>query len=91
MIFLTTRQGTPTASVLGGTSRLTTLPTPITEPWPIRTPGRTGTAQDAVDDAAWLTETDSALGRLQYALPPVSFLVRPPSAAKRYPPGRPGK
>ncbi|MGW0456393.1 CoA transferase [Streptomyces tendae] len=46
---------------------------------------QTGTAQDAVDDAAWLTETDSALGRLQYALPPVSFTGGPTDWAR--PPG----
>jgi len=36
-----TRQGVPTATTIGGTSRLTTLPAPMTDPYPIRTPGRT--------------------------------------------------
>jgi hypothetical protein len=36
----TTRQGVPTATVIGGMLRLTTLPTPTTDPYPMRTPGR---------------------------------------------------
>lgn len=43
MMGRTTRQGTPTATTIGGTSWLTTDPAPITEPWPIRTPGITVT------------------------------------------------
>ena len=39
----TTRQGLPTAITLGGMSRLTTLPAPITEPEPMVTPGSTVT------------------------------------------------
>src|SRR6478736_3064105 len=37
----TTRAGLPSARVFGGTSRVTTLPAPITAPSPIVTPGST--------------------------------------------------
>ena len=34
-----TRQGLPTATLLAGIDRVTTLPAPITEFWPMLTPG----------------------------------------------------
>lgn len=45
-------------------------------------------AQEPVDPAAWLAETDSPLGRLRYALPPVAYDGSP--ADWPYPPGMPG-
>ncbi|MFI7343669.1 CoA transferase [Streptomyces sp. NPDC050085] len=44
-----------------------------------------GAAGDALDPGPWLAETDSALGRLRYALPPVSFTGGPADWAR--PPG----
>ena len=38
-----TRQGTPAAKLLGGMSRVTTLPAPITQLSPMVTPGQTVT------------------------------------------------
>ncbi|MFJ8363910.1 CoA transferase [Streptomyces sp. NPDC093984] len=50
----------------------------------------TGPAQAAYDGpASWLAETDSALGRLRYALPPVRFTGGPVDWAR--PPGRWGE
>ncbi|MGW5604517.1 CoA transferase [Streptomyces sp. NPDC003753] len=50
----------------------------------------TGSAQAAYDGpASWLAETDSALGRLRYALPPVRFAGGPVDWAR--PPGRWGE
>ena len=47
---------------------------------------RTATAPRAYGDPApWLTEADSPLGRLRYALPPVSFAGGPVDWAR--PPG----
>ena len=40
----TTRHGLPTAKTPSGTSRVTTLPAPMTERDPMLTPGRTSTA-----------------------------------------------
>ena len=37
--FLTTLHGFPAATTISGMSRFTTLPAPITEPFPIVTPG----------------------------------------------------
>ena len=42
-IFLTTRQGLPTATTLEGMSFVTTEPAPMTVPSPIVTPGNTTT------------------------------------------------
>ncbi|MFJ9036597.1 CoA transferase [Streptomyces sp. NPDC102406] len=43
-------------------------------------------SEGRLDPAPWLAETDSALGRLRYALPPVSFAGGPADWAR--PPGR---
>ena len=43
MIFLTTRPGTPKTKELSGISFVTTLPAPITQLFPIVTPGQTVT------------------------------------------------
>ncbi|QPP05644.1 hypothetical protein G4Z16_03700 [Streptomyces bathyalis] len=45
-------------------------------------------AQEPVDPAAWLAETDSPLGRLRYALPPVAYDGSPTDWP--HPPGMPG-
>jgi hypothetical protein len=45
-------------------------------------------AHDPADPAAWLAETDSPLGRLRYALPPVGYDGSPSDWSR--PPGAPG-
>lgn len=45
-------------------------------------------AQEQVDPAPWLAETDSPLGRMRYALPPLSYGGCP--ADWPHPPGMPG-
>lgn len=53
------------------------------------TPQPDGSAgSDGDDPAAWLTETDSPLGRLRYALPPVGYEGAPSDWSR--PPGTPG-
>ncbi|WP_326764856.1 CoA transferase [Streptomyces sp. NBC_01591] len=60
-----------------GGSRLATLSLARTAAWlldelPAPAPGETGTGC-SYDPEKWLTETDSRLGRLRHAVPPVSF------------------
>ncbi|WP_420856030.1 CoA transferase [Streptomyces nanshensis] len=52
------------------------------------TPADPADPVDAVDPSAWLAETDSPLGRLRYALPPVAYEGSPADWSR--PPGVPG-
>ena len=45
-----TRQGLPAATVFAGMSRVTTLPAPMTQPFPMVTPGQTTTSAAAEPD-----------------------------------------
>ncbi|MGW1200571.1 CoA transferase [Streptomyces sp. NPDC002536] len=76
-----------TEQLTGGGSRLARLALAQTAAWLMRGMGRDeGRPSGAYDPAAWLAEADGPLGRVRYALPPVSFDGGPRDWSR--PPGR---